>query len=362
MNAGVLEDMSVISGKAKHLRESARDERVLNHEGELRKFYDGRAEYRIVEEARFYNALLRRYYRFYVPPEKRVLEVGCGVGDLLAALEPSYGLGLDISPKMIEVARARHAGRNLEWRVGCGELRRSAEEYSSSELAKEYDLDERVSTDADRNIRASPFDYIVLSDLVNDLRDVQGMLEALRAHSFAETRLVINFFNNVWRPVLNVAEKLRLKAPTLMQNWLSSVDMRNLLHLAGWEVVTQSQRVLCPVKLPLLGRFLNRFCAPVLGPLCLTVFQVARLRSIARITKECHSFDRGFHELIQIEEHCQRKDERPVSTDTDRNVPASLSCSVVIPARNEEGNIEAAVRRLPGRTMDGDYFCRRGID
>ena len=157
---------------------------------------------------------------------------------------------------------------------------------------------------------AEPFDYLLLSDLVNDLPDVQSVLTRLREVSRPETRLVVNFFNNLWRPILALAEKLGAKAPTLPQNWLSAGDMKNLLHLAEWEVIKQETRILWPLATPLIAPFFNRWLAPLMRPFCLTVFLVARPRP-------------------------QPRPER------------RYRCTVVIPARNEAGNIEAAVQRTP---------------
>jgi SAM-dependent methyltransferase len=245
-----------------------------------REFYDARAEARPREASRHYHKLLERYFAFLVPPGLRVLEVGCGLGDLLKAVKPAKGVGIDFSPKTVELAKVRHP--DLEFHVA------EAGTFTSEE----------------------PFDYIILSDLVNDLPDVQAVLEQLKKVSHPRTRLVINFFNNVWRPILATAEGIGEKAPTPLQNWLSSSDMQNLLHLAGWEMVKMDTRILWPVYTPLLGPLLNRFLAPLLRPLCMTVFMVAR-------------------------------PEPP--TDKERQ----FSCSVVIPARNEAGNIEAAVLRTP---------------
>ncbi|HEY1172315.1 MAG TPA: glycosyltransferase [Verrucomicrobiae bacterium] len=245
-----------------------------------RDFYDARAALRPQEANRHYHLLLQRYFAFFVPPGLRVLEVGCGVGDLLAAVKPSQGVGIDFSPQTVALAKERHP--TLEFQV--------------AQAAALPDLE--------------PFDYIILSDLVNDVPDVQAVLEQLHKVSHPRTRIVINFFNNVWRPMLSAAESMGQKAPTMLQNWLSSSDMQNLLHLAGWEMVKTDTRILWPVNTPLLGPFLNRFIAPFLRPFCLTVFMVARPRP---------------------------------------QVPADrhYSCSVVIPARNEAGNIEAAVQRTP---------------
>jgi ubiquinone/menaquinone biosynthesis C-methylase UbiE len=245
-----------------------------------RAFYEQRAPLRARETDRYYQRELRKYFNFLVPPGRRVLEIGCGLGDLLAAMKPGRGVGVDFSPAMVELARRRHP--DLEFQVA------DALEFSSPEK----------------------FDYILLSDLVNDLPDVQAVLERLQAVSAPETRLVVNFFNNLWRPVLQVSEKLGFKAPTLLQNWLSTDDMSNLLYLAGWEVIKTDTRILWPAGVPLVAPLLNRWLAPLLPDFCVTVALVARPRP------------------------------RPATRPQYR-------CSVVIPARNEAGNIEAAVQRTP---------------
>ena len=247
---------------------------------ERKAFYDSRAANRPAELKRHYHRLLKNYFSFLIPPGQRVLELGCGLGDLLASLKAERAVGVDFSPKTAELARERNPS-----------------------------LDIRVADAAEFN-GGEKFDYIVMSDLVNDVPDVQKVFEQARRHATSDTRLVLNFFNNLWRPVLTVAQKLGLKAPTVTQNWLSLGDVRNLLHLAGWEVIKYDVRILWPLRTPLIERLLNRWIAPLLKHFCLTIFVVARPRP---------------------------------ETDAQRH----LSCSVVIPARNEAGNIEDAVKRVP---------------
>jgi len=245
-----------------------------------RAFYDQRAAFRVRETNRHYQRLLRKQYGFWVPPGLRVLEVGCSLGDLLAAVKPARGVGVDFSPAMIALARQRHP--ELEFQVA------DAAEYTGPEK----------------------FDYILLADLVNDLPDVQAVFERVQSVAHPRTRLVVSFFNNFWRPVLNLAAKCGLKSPTLVQNWLSTDDVMNLLHLAGWEVIKTDTRILWPVQVPLWSWFCNRWLAPLLPFLCFTVGVIARPRP------------------------------RPVQS-------LQYRCSVIIPARNEAGNIEEAVRRTP---------------
>jgi SAM-dependent methyltransferase len=245
-----------------------------------RSFYESQSAPREAASRRFYHQLLERYYAFFIPPGLRVLEVGSGFGNLLAAVKPSRGVGIDFSPSI--VARAREFHPSLEFHVA------AAGDFSTGEK----------------------FDCIILSDLANDLSDVQATLEWLRQFATPRTRLVLNFFNNVWRPILGALEKSGAKSPTLLQNWLSASDMQNMLRLAGWEIVKQETHILCPANVPLVAEFLNRWVAPLFPSLCLGVFQVARLQP-------------------------------------DRDPQREFSCSVVIPARNEAGNIEAAVLRTP---------------
>src|SRR6478752_3877712 len=129
-----------------------------------RAFYDERAACRAREIGRYYQQLLRRYYAFWVPPGLNVLEVGCSLGDLLAAVKPARGLGVDFSQAMIAQARQRHP--ELEFQIA------DAMSFSSDEK----------------------FDYILLSDLVNDLPDVQAVFEKLQTVAHSRTRLVLNFF------------------------------------------------------------------------------------------------------------------------------------------------------------------------
>jgi SAM-dependent methyltransferase len=243
-------------------------------------FYDQRARFRLEEVGRAYHQLLRAYYAFLVPPGLRVLELGCGVGDLLAAVKPGRGTGVDFSPAMIALARQRHP--ELEFHMA------EATEFSSDEK----------------------FDYVILSDLVNDVPDVQQLFERAQRHAFQHTRLVLNLFNNLWRPILTLAEKLGAKSPTLPLSWLSLGDIKNLLHLAGWEIIKTDTRILWPQRTPLLAPLVNRWLAPLLKHFCLTIFVVARPRPLPS----------HYHKY---------------------------TCSVVIPARNEAGNIEAAVLRTP---------------
>lgn len=250
--------------------------------GELREFFDRFAadEHRWRRRNRTYHELLTRITRFHVPAGGQVLEIGCGTGDLLAALEPAEGVGVDLSPAMIEKARARHPQLRFEVAVG-----------------EELELGER-------------FDTVVLSDLVPYVHDLVALLERIAAHSHERTRVIVSSYSRAWRPLIRLAEVLRLKPRKPIGNWVSPHDMRNLLELAGFEVVAEEKRILVPVNVPLLSLLANGFVASVwpFQHFCLTYWLIARLRP---------------EEL------------------------GEQSVSVVCPCRNESGNIPNIVRRLP---------------
>jgi ubiquinone/menaquinone biosynthesis C-methylase UbiE/glycosyltransferase involved in cell wall biosynthesis len=237
---------------------------------------------------RLYHADLRALLSFIVPPGASVLEVGCGPGDLLAALAPSRGLGVDFAPEMVRLARERHpADRHpgLEFRVD----------------------------DAEALEIAETFDYVVFSDLLGELTDIWAAFRALRRVTTPRSRVVLTYFNPLWEPVLRLGERLGLKTPQDHQNWLTLDDIAQLLELNGFEIVTRGQRLLFPKQVPLLSTFLNRYLArlPLLRRLCLGVHLVARPRA-------------------------------------DPPLPANPpGVTVVIPCRNERGNIRAAVERTP---------------
>lgn len=240
---------------------------------------------RWIDRNRFYFGDHYRYMRFLAPEGARVLDLGCGIGNLLAALKPSRAVGIDLSPKMIEVARAEHP--DYEFHVG--------------------DIEDPAVLDA----IGGPFDVIVLSDTIGALEDIGTALAALHRLCTRETRIVVSYYSRVWQPVLEIVETFGAKQRQLPQNWLSTADIEGLLQLADFEVIKREWRQLLPKRLLGLGTLVNRFLGPLPGfrRLSLRNYIVARpLRDVAL--------------------------DRPSTT-------------VLIPCRNERGNIEPAILRMP---------------
>jgi SAM-dependent methyltransferase len=233
----------------------------------------------------FYHRLLQHYYRFFVPPGLRILEVGCGHGDLLACLQPSLGVGVDFSEAMLRVAAKKHPDLTF------------------------------VQADAHEMEFTDSFDVVILSDVVNDLWDVQRVFEKLRNLSHAGTRVCLNFYNNLWRLPLSVVKWLGLGFEVLEQNWFSPHDVFNLLKLSGFEVIQHRPMVLMPLNIPFLSTFLNRYLAH---------FSPFRWFNLTNI-------------IIA----------RPDPARDRRHLTKIPSVSVIVPARNEAGNIENIMRRVP---------------
>lgn len=211
--------------------------------------YDDIAEWREKTIShQYYQQELRRVVSMLIPPGSRILEVGCGLGSLIASL-PGERTGIDISTKMIDSARKLHPNVTF------------------------------LQVDVERDpLPEGPFDVILLSDAIGHLDDIEQALERLRSVLSKEGRLIVTYYNFVWEPFLKLAEKLGLKTPWPEQNWLSMNDIANFMHLTGYEVLRQGTEILMPAGIPLLSTFANRFAAklPLLREAALVDYFVAR--------------------------------------------------------------------------------------
>ncbi len=238
-----------------------------------------------VAKNNFFYESDKSYMRFLVNEGQRVLELGCGAGQLLDSLKPSYGVGVDLSENMI--AEAESTFPQLSFVQG--------------------DIE-------DLNLIASlqgPFDVIILSDTIGYLEDCEETFAQLHRLCIPQTRLIIAYYGWHWEPVLKMGEKLRLKMPSVEMNWLTTEDTAGFLHLADFELIKCEWKQLIPFKFFGVGRIINKVLGtlPLIRRLALRSYMVARpMRNIGL------------------------------------NKP---STTVLIPCRNEEGNIENAIKRMP---------------
>jgi glycosyltransferase involved in cell wall biosynthesis/SAM-dependent methyltransferase len=224
--------------------------------------------------------------RPFMNHDSRVLELGCSTGDLLNALNPGYGVGVDISPASIAVAKQHYPQFDL--------VHADIEDLPNSQPLNQA------------------FDLIILSDVATYLDDIQLTLQNIRRLTHDHSRIIISLWNWMWQPILKLGEVLHVKSPDLSAryNWLSPNMINNFLELAGYDTLQVIPGILLPYQLPLLSPLINSLShAPLIQRLTLLNMIVAR-------TKEVKT-----------------------------RYPASVT--VVIPTRNEVDNIAAAIQRTP---------------
>ena len=273
---------------------------------EVRRFYESHHE--TIEASRrrhrYYYDTLTRILRVRVPPGLRILDLGCGAGHLLAALEPSYGVGVDVSRPAVEAATGRYGSDRVRFVAG------DAADPAVLERA------------------GGPFDAVLLVNVVTHLTDVQATLEGLHAVSHRRTRVLIYSYSRLWQPLLRLAELAGLKHRQPPEAWLPPEEVKSMLSLADFEVVRDDAHLVCPVWVPLVAELANRYVGrlPLLDALSLMFGIVAR----------------------------------PAPSRTAAERPARPTVSVVIPCRNEAGHIRPLVERLPDLPAGSEFLFVEG--
>jgi len=284
MTPSVLESEAQKAHAQLEQAQDAQRNAAAHYQEERRRYWDEFAHTldRWQRSRGYYQRRLAEVYRHLIPPKMRVLELGCGQGDLIAALQPSRGVGIDFSRQIVERARSRHP--EIEF----------------------------VEADVHEGLPTEPFDFIILSDLVNDLYDVQHVLEQAGQCCTPSTRIVMNAYSRLWQVPRRMAEALGLARPQLSQNWLTREDLENLLYLSGFETIRKFSEIMWPVRTPMVDTLCNRYLVK-LGLFSwtgITNFLVARPQSR-------------------------------------RWVGPPPVVSVVVPARNEAGNVRRIFEETP---------------
>ncbi|MCE3278215.1 MAG: glycosyltransferase [Bacteroidetes bacterium] len=251
------------------------------------KYFDELSAKRIKQRKAkgYYWNDITRYSDYFIHEDHFVLEIGCGTGELLNGIKAKRKVGVDFSPGMIQEAKKQFP--HLDLRV------MQAEELEFTEK----------------------FDVIVLSNLIGYLDDIQDVFLQLHNVCHENTKIIITYYNFMWEPILKFGELIGYKTNTPAQNWLSLEEIKNLLELSGFKVYRNSRRMILPVYIPLVSELFNNILAKL---------PFIRLFSINNFTF-AKPIDRS-EGTLQVKDY---------------------SVSVIIPARNESGNIENAIRRIP---------------
>jgi SAM-dependent methyltransferase len=247
---------------------------------------------RWIRSNRYFYDRLKRLLRFIVEPGKRVLDVRCESGHLLASVKPSHGVGVEISDAMVSYARRQHP--DLQF----------------------------VQADAEDLALNEKFDYILFNH-VFDTVDILRAFERLREHCTSDTRLVVINYNQLWQPVLELASKVGLRSVFVEPNWVTNQDVHGFLKLAGFRQVRMHHLILFPKWIPLLSSLLNDFFGRLPGLRRLCLMQITVARPLPELANE-----------------------------------RDVTVSIVVPCRNEVGNIQAAAERIPRMGKNTEIlFC-----
>ena len=263
---------------------SAANSPLASLKEKIRSHYDRIAERRDFWYRRnnYYHSYIESTLRTIIPPGARVLELGSATGSLLSALAPTRGLGLDLSPRMVQIATRKYP--HLEFQVADAETFRLPEK----------------------------FDFVVASDLLGELGDILAMLDRVHEVSSDDTRLIVTYHNPAHEPILRLMQSLGQAMRPSRQNWIGPHVVDDLLYLADFRVEWTDLSFLVPKRIPWVSEFVNDRFSRLRGLRYLSLVNVAVARPI-----------------------------RP------RPVPRPLSASIVIACRNEAGNVESTIRRIP---------------
>src|SRR5687767_13221586 len=146
---------------------------MVDTSGGWKKFY---------KSNNYYHRDLERLAQHLIPRDASVLEFGSKSGELLASLPNKIKVGVEINNKDL-------------W----------------------------------KNLKGKQFDYILLSHTVSEVADLQKFIQELKKVSHNETRVIVVYFNFLWKPLLDLAEKMGLKMKNDFEpNWLSKDDINNI--------------------------------------------------------------------------------------------------------------------------------------
>ena len=257
-----------------------RKQTIFNHFEQIAENY---SQYR--KRFSYYGNDIINYLNFFLQNNCSILEIGCGYGETIAHLKGKEKVGIDVSPKMIALAKSKYTDVDF------------------------YVMDaENISLD-------KKFDIIIFNNIIGYLDNIQDVFYAIKKNCHEHTRIIISYYNHYWEPILKVGETLGYKIKSPQQNWLDSGDISNLLYLSGFETYRKNKRLLLPVYIPILSWLVNKYIAklPLFKSLCLNQFLFAR----------------------------------PLLSNAEETIANKHSVSICIPARNESGNIENAILRLP---------------
>jgi len=265
-----------------------------------------------LKKNKYYHHRLKKFFNFVVPDDSKILVINCKNGYLLENLNPAVGVGIDDDLQALQIAQERYP----QYRFYSGEIDIPQPACDNGLEDTSGCLKCKILAALNKIPQGETFDYIILPSVTMETNDIQELFDNLHRFCHRSTRIIIDTYSYFWEPILKITQKLGMRRPTNLKNWISRNDMLNFLYLSGFQTVTHGYRMLLPLYIPLISTFLNSFLAhiPVIQRLCLHEWIIARpTKTSLASTKKTKNY----------------------------------SVSVIIPCKNEKGNVEKAILQCP---------------
>jgi len=176
---------------------------------------------------RFYYKNLREFYKIKIPPNRKVIEIGCGTGDIIAEIKANKKVGVDISHEMINIARQKHP--DVQFEVG------NVENLETEEK----------------------FDYIFLADVIEHIENLPMAMKTLERICSQETKIIFTYANPLWEPLLLALEKMNLKMPEGPHYRIPYFRFKKLFRKYGFKKIERGWRLLIPTNIPFFSNLVN---------------------------------------------------------------------------------------------------------
>jgi len=224
----------------------------------------------------YYYHHVQKLAKHVIPVEASVLEIGAKNGELLRSLQNKIKLGVEFDKSFAATKRSKI----------------------------------KVTTFNDFKKTRQKFDYILLSNTLSEIDNIQDFLSEIKKYCHQDTRIVVFYFNYLWKSALDVGEMLGVKSPDYkILNWLSGADVDNFFTLENFEIVKSGKYFMFPFKIAFISDFVNKYVSqlPVVNNLDLINFSIFKPKSIEK----------------------------------------DYSVSIVMAARNESGNMKGVLKKIP---------------
>lgn len=207
------------------------------------------------------------------------MEVGCGTGEILDATNPSYGVGVDLSPEMIKIA----AQKFPRYKFVCSPV-------------EDYHFEEK-------------FDFIVLVDVLDHVYDIMSVFKNLYRFCHPTTKIVLTTINPWWDPFFKLLERIGAKMPEGPHNFIEERNIQKALELLNFSINYSGFLLLLPIYIPLISYLANTLGVRTLGLRKFAVVQYMTIHPISENTTDlglgcsviipCHNEEGNIEEAVR---------------------------------------------------------------